>query len=131
VADHLAAGADHISDLVHIDLDLDDSRCVLRDVVSSLADGLRHAVEELQPTNAGLLHRFFEDLAAEAFDLDVHLQCGDALGRTCDLEVHVTVVVFLAGDVGEDAVAVTLRHQTHRDSGDRALEGHTGVHHRH
>jgi hypothetical protein len=70
-------------------------------------------------------------LAAEAFDLDVHLQCGDTFGGSGDLEVHVAVVVFLAGDIGKDAIPVTFRNQTHRDAGNRAFEGHTGVHHRH
>ena len=41
----------------------------------------------------------------DARDLDVHLQRGDALRGAGDLEVHVAVVVFLAGDVGEDREA--------------------------
>ena len=42
--------------------------------------------------------------AADAGDLDVHLQGGDALLRAGDLEVHVTEVILGALDVGEDLV---------------------------
>ena len=42
----------------------------------------------------------------DAGDLDVHLERGDALAGAGDLEVHVALVVFHAGDVGEDREAV-------------------------
>ena len=48
---------------------------------------------------------------------------GDAVARAGDLEVHVAVVIFGAGDVGEDGVLVAFLHQAHRDAGDGAVIG--------
>ena len=64
-------------------------------------------------------------------DLDVHLQRGDAGARAGDLEVHVAVVVFGAGDVGEDGVLVaspTTRPMAMPAHG--RLHRHAGVHQR-
>ena len=36
--------------------------------------------------------------------------------RAGDLEVHVAVVVFLAGDVGQDREAVAVGDEAHRDA---------------
>ncbi len=47
-----------------------------------------------------------------------------------DLEVHVAVVVFLAGDVGQDGEAVAVGDEAHRDAGDRRLDRHARVHER-
>ena len=43
------------------------------------------------------------------------------VGRAGDLEVHVAVVVFRAGDVGEDRVLAGLlvHHEAHGDARDR------------
>ena len=55
----------------------------------------------------------------DAADLDVHLQGGDALARAGHLEVHVAVMVFGAGDVGQDGVLLAFLHQAHGDAGHR------------
>ncbi len=47
-------------------------------------------------------------VGADVRDLDVHLQRGDALARAGNLEVHVAVVVFGTGDVGQDGVLVAF-----------------------
>src|SRR6478609_7136571 len=65
----------------------------------------------------GLLERRLHDLPRNAGDLDVHLQAGDALAGTGDLEVHVTEMVLGALDVGEDDVIVALLDEAHRDAG--------------
>ncbi len=46
-------------------------------------------------------------------------RAGDALARAGDLEVHVAVMIFGAGDVGEDGVVVAFLHQAHGDAGHR------------
>ena len=51
----------------------------------------------------GLLEAGADDGLADAPDLDVHLEGGDALGRAGDLEVHVTEGILLAEDVGQHA----------------------------
>src|SRR5208337_1019204 len=55
------------------------------------------------------------------------LQGGNALAGTGNLEVHVAVVIFSAGDVGKDGVVVAFLDQAHRYAGDRALELDAGV----
>ena len=49
-----------------------------------------------------------------------------------DLEVHVAVVIFGAGDVGEDRVLAGLlvHDEAHRDAGHRRAQRHAGIHHR-
>ena len=58
---------------------------------------------------------------ADALDLDVHLQGGDAASGAADLEVHVAEVVFLAEDVAQDDELVALLHQAHGDARDGRL----------
>ena len=45
-----------------------------------------------------------------------------------DLEVHVAVMVFGTGDVGQDRVSIAFHHQAHRNARDRLLDRHAGVH---
>ena len=87
-------------------------------------------LEDVEAAVAGLLERLLEDVAAQALDLDVHLEGRDALARAGDLEVHVAVVVFLAGDVGQDGEAVAVGDEAHRDARDGGLDRHAGVHQR-
>src|SRR5690606_34129552 len=77
-----------------------------------------------------LLQSQFHDLLGNTFDLDVHLQCGNAIGGTGHFEVHVAEVIFVAEDVGENSETLALLHQTHRDTGYRRFQRHTSVHHR-
>ena len=86
--------------------------------------------EDVQAALAGLLQGFGHQFGRDAGDLDVHLQGGDAVFGTTDLEVHVAVVVFVAEDVGEDGVAIAFHDQTHGDTGNRGLDRHTGGHQR-
>ena len=74
----------------------------------------------MEAAGARLLERLLEDVAAQALDLDVHLEGRDALAGAGDLEVHVAVVVFLAGDVGQDREALAVGDEAHRDARDRA-----------
>ena len=60
--------------------------------------------EDGDPGVLRLRERLLHDLAADARDLDVHLQRGDALTGARDLEVHVTEVILGALDVGQDLV---------------------------
>ena len=45
-------------------------------------DDLVHLAEDVQAAFAGLRERGLHDLARDAVDLDVHLQRGDAVGRS-------------------------------------------------
>ncbi len=55
------------------------------------------------PGLAGLGQRGPDDLLADAVDLQVELDAGDAVLRAGDLEVHVAEVVLVADDVGRAA----------------------------
>ena len=59
-----------------------------------------------------------EDFVAKTINLDIHLSSGDTVSGTRYLEVHITEVVFVTEDVGEDRVVRTLvlRDQTHGDT---------------
>src|SRR5690606_30445449 len=61
-------------------------------------------------------------------DLDVHLQCGHTTGGTGYFKVHVTEVVFVTEDVGQNGKAVIFFHQTHCDTGNRRFQRYTGIH---
>ena len=78
-----------------------------------------------------LLEGFFHNLLRNACDFDVHLQRGDAVGSPCDLEVHITKVIFITKDVCQNSIgAVIFKDQTHRNTSNRRLERDTGIHHR-
>jgi hypothetical protein len=55
---------------------------------------------------------------------------GDALGGAGHLEVHITEMVFIAENVGQDRHAVRILDQAHGDAGDRPRDRHAGIHHR-
>ena len=128
--DDFAAGADDVADLVDLDLDGLDARCVRGEISGRLVDALEHLAEDEGAAALGLLQGGGQDLAGEAVDLDVHLDGGDAFGRAGDLEVHVAEGVFHALDIREDRVLIPFFDETHSDAGDGALDGHAGVHQR-
>jgi hypothetical protein len=103
-ADHLAAGSDDVADLVDGDPHRDDARRV----GTTCRHGapcrcLGHLAEDVQTgrslawASAGA-----SPIGGRPSTLMSICKGGDALRRAGDLEVHVAVVIFLAGDVGED-----------------------------
>ena len=56
-ADHLAAGADHVADLVGRDCDLDDARGVLADFAARRVHGLVHFAEDVQAAGVSAIER--------------------------------------------------------------------------
>src|SRR6185437_1700477 len=129
-ADDLAAGSDEIANLVGWNLDGVDARSKLRLLFAGSGDDSVHRVEQREAAVTCLLECLAHDLRRDAHDLDVHLQRGDAFARTGDLEVHVAVVVFGTGDIGQDGVVVAFLHKTHRNACNRSLDGDTCLHER-
>src|SRR6266446_2276079 len=128
-ADFLAARTDEVANLVLRDLQLEEARSVGGNLRASRAQGFFHGVENFKTGFLGLCQRFAHHLDADAEDLDVHLQSGDAVARAGDLEVHVAVVVFGAGDVREDRILVVLTNdEAHGDARAGGLERHASVH---
>src|SRR5207253_4283835 len=87
-ADDLAARADDLANLLGPDLDRHEPRCVGRELRAWLLDGLAHLSQHDQARLARLVQGRPHDVDRDAGDLDVHLERGDALLRTGDLEVH-------------------------------------------
>src|SRR5579862_53290 len=129
-ADRLAALADDETDLLRVDLDRRDARRVRGQLAAGLRDDLEHLVEDEVARPLRLLERVPHDLLRNARDLDVHLERGDAVTRSGDLEVHVTEVVLGALDVGQDHVVVALFDEAHRNAADRRRDRDAGVHQR-
>ncbi len=92
-----------------------DPRREVGDLGPGLGDRLAHDVEDLEPALLGLPERLLQELGRDARDLHVHLQRGDAVPGTCDLEVHVAHVVLEPLDVAEDDVVLALLDEAHRD----------------
>ena len=130
LTDHLAAGADHVADLLLGDAELGDPRRVLVDLLAGIADRLGHLVQDVEPAVLGLIQGDPHDLLGDRGDLDVHLQGRDALAGAGHLEVHVAQVILVTQDVGQDGEAVAFLDQAHGDAGHRPLQGHAGVHQR-
>ena len=128
--DGLAALSDHHADLLGVDLDRRDPRRGLGQLRPHLRDCLQHLVEDERTRILRLLECALHDLSRDSRDLDVHLQCGDAVSRAGDLEVHVAEMVLGTLDVREDHVVIALLHEPHRDPRDGCLDGNARIHER-
>src|SRR6185437_1802203 len=128
LADHRPALADHVADLLRIDLQGDDRGSPLRHALARLADDLVHLAENVQTPIACLLQRDLHDLGRDTLDLDVHLQRRHTVFRPRDLEVHVAQMILIAEDIGENLVAVAFQHQAHRHTRHGGLDRHTRIH---
>jgi hypothetical protein len=64
----------------------------------------QHLFHDGHARHLRLFERFLHHLRAQAADLDVHLQGGDARRRSSHFEVHVAEVIFGALNVGQNLV---------------------------
>ena len=76
------------------------------------------------------MQRLLQDGPVDAGDLDIHLQSGDTVHGTGNLEVHVAQEVFQTLDVGQHGqfAAFLVRNQTHRDARNGSMDRNAGVH---
>ncbi len=130
LADHLAAGSDHLANLVDRDVEHLDARRVLAELVAVLRQGLRHLAQDVHAPVLRLAERHAHDLLGDAGDLDVHLQRGHAPLGARYLEVHIAEMILVAEDVGQHGIALVLEDEAHGDAGGRALERDARVHQR-
>ena len=65
---------------------------------------------------------------ADAVDLEVQLDAGDAVLRAGHLEIHVAVVVLIADDIGQQGPAIRFLDQADRNAGNRVADWHSGGH---
>ena len=131
--DGLAAGADDLADLVDGDDHGDHLGRVLGDLGTRLCDAGQHdLLEDLKARLAAALERIGDDFHRQALVLEVHLDRGNALGGTGNLEVHLAVEVLNALNVGEGSplAGLLIGDQAAGDACDRALDGNARVHQR-
>ena len=84
--DHGAALANDLADLIHVDLHSEHLGCELGDMVARFGDAGDHdLVQDLKAGLAAALERVGNDLHGQAVVLEVHLDGGNALGRTGNL----------------------------------------------
>ena len=101
VADHLAAGADHFTNLILRNRHHGDARRMATHAIAGLGKGLRHLIKNMQPTFVRLGECRLHDLFRNARDLDVHLQRGHTFFCAGYFEIHVAEMVFISQNVGE------------------------------
>ena len=126
----LALGADHLTDLVQRDLELDDLGSSGTDIIPGGVEGLGHHLQNLEPSIASLVQSIGQHISRQPVDLRVELQRGHEVSRACDLEVHIAECIFGAQDVGERGVATLMKHQSHGDASHRRFDGHARIHER-
>src|SRR6185503_20064904 len=129
-ANHGATLADHLADLLRVDLHRNDGGGPLGHRLAGFRQHLGHFTQDVQARLPRLVECDLHDLLGDALDLYVHLQGGHAIGGARYLEVHVAEVILVAENVGQDLVAVAFEHEAHRDSSDRCLDRHPCVHER-
>jgi len=101
----------------------------VREIAAGGFDGFGHPAEDVQTPLLCLGKGGFHDLLGNAGNLDIHLQGGYAGCRSGYLEIHVTKVVLVTEDIGEDGNVVTFLDQAHGNTGHRRLDRDTGIHH--
>src|SRR5262249_26073488 len=101
-ANHLAAGSNNVAYLIDWDLHSEDSRRVRAHLGARLGDRLKHSIENKETALFRLLKSFGHNLSVYAADLNIHLKSCYALAGARDFEIHIAVVIFGAGYIGEN-----------------------------
>ena len=129
--DDAAALADDLADALGVDVHGDHLGRVLADLGARLCDAGQHdLVEDLHARVIGDLESVLDDGHGEAVVLEVHLDGGDALLGTGDLEVHLAVEVLNALNVDKGGEIVAILDEAAGDTGDGRLDGNACVHQR-
>ncbi len=102
---------------------------MLRNLVARTGQSLVHFTEDVRTTGLCLFERLLHDFLRDAGNLDVHLHRGDAGFRTCNLEIHVAEVIFVAQNVGQNGKIIAFEDQAHRDAAHRTFDRNAGIHH--
>src|SRR5437588_754155 len=115
--DFLSARANEVADLVGRDVELVEARRVSRNLRARGVKRRFHGIQNLEARFFRLCERLPHPGKTDAKDLDVHLQRVDAVARAGDFEVHIAVMIFGAGNVGEDGIfAFVPNDEPHGDA---------------
>ena len=102
---------------------------MLGDFGSRLRECSEHGAKDIQSSLFGLGQGGDDDLLGDAFDLEIELDAGDPDLATGDLEVHVSEVIFVSDDIGQQfEAAVRFGDDADRDASDRLQDGNAGGH---
>src|SRR5690606_12867102 len=85
--DHCTTLADHVTDFCRIDLDGDQTRRKIRQLARGAARyRFFHFAEDMYAAFLGLRQCDLHDFLGDALDLDIHLQCSNSVGSTCNFK---------------------------------------------
>ena len=130
--DSLSALADNGSDEVFVYLEGLDPRNERPVIVTRLVYALHHLAHDVHPAFMSLLERFSKHFVRKSVNLDIHLGCRDSIYSSGNLEVHVSEVIFIAKDVGQDSIPVVrmllVCNKTHCDAGNWLPDLNASIH---
>ena len=97
-----------------------------------LGQSLHHLTQDMLTTSLSLHQSLLQNLVRQTVALDIHLCSSQTVGSTSGLEVHVAQVVLVTEDIAQYSILVLtgILDQTHGNTADRSLDGHTSVHQR-
>ena len=93
--DGLTSLANHLANLLRIDLDRYDLRCVFSNFRTRRCDCRFHTiVHDEESCFTTSCDSAFHDFSGQTMDLNIHLDCGDTFSSTGYLKVHISKEVF-------------------------------------
>ncbi len=130
LVDHLSAGSNDLANLFRIDGEADNLGRVLAQMLSGLCQRLQHDLQDVEPSVISLLQSPLQNGAVDTGNLNIHLDGGDALNRTGDLEVHIAQEVFQTLNIGQHGhiAAFRILDQAHGHTSNGSLDRNAGVH---
>ena len=131
--DHFALFAYHVADLFGIDLERNDLRRVIGEMIVDFGDTFEHLAENKSSAFLRLSDRVKHDLFGNAFDLDIHLNRSNTLFRTRNLEIHIAEEIFKPLNIRHNDVFTRfgIFDKPHGTTRDGSLDGNARIHQSH
>ncbi len=89
---------------------------MLGDFSSGSLNSLGHFIKDMHPALFGLGQCLSHDITINAVDLDIHLQRGNPIFRSYNLEIHITKMILITQDIRKNDNLVTLFDESHGNS---------------
>ena len=120
-ADNLATRANDVANLIGWDRKRDNLWSGLFGLSTRCRNLLKHLVQNEHTALLSLEKCAAQNLWSKTSCLVVHLHCGNTLGGTADLEVHVAEEVLKTLDIGKNNSLAVLLDKTHCNTRNRTL----------
>ncbi len=115
--DRLSSLSDNVTDLLRIDLDLNDLRRIFANGLSRLCDRRLHAIlHNIHACLAAACDRAFHNRLCQTMDLNIHLDRGNSGISTRYLEIHVTEEIFQSLNIRQQ-YKIIVRLSGHKSAG--------------